>query len=87
MHSFSIKPNACIYDKGYLKLNTNGYGSMINYSWLDRPLSLAGRVITKNENVYKKYLINIDKNLLIIPSQAIHINRKVNIENIFQNQD
>ena len=79
--SFTIKTNPDMFENSFLLLNTNGYGGMINYSWLDRPLSLAGIVITKKDNVYQKELINIDKDLLIIPSQAIHINRDVNSKN------
>lgn len=84
--SFSIKPNADMFDGNYLKLNTAGYGGMINYSWLDRPLSLAGRIIVSNNGVYEKQLINIDKDLMIIPSQAIHINRDVNSKNELNHQ-
>ena len=84
--SFSIKPNADIYDGNYMKLNVSGYGGMLNYAWLDRPLSLAGRVITLKDGVYEKQLINIDKDLLIIPSQAIHINRDVNEKNQLNHQ-
>lgn len=79
--SFTIKPNADMFDNMYLKLNTNGYGGMINYSWLDRPLSVAGRVIILTNGVYEKQLVNIEKDLLTIPSQAIHINREVNHKN------
>lgn len=84
--SFSIKPNADMFDGNYLKLNTAGYGGMINYSWLDRPLSVAGRIIVSNNGVYEKQLINIDKDLMIIPSQAIHINRDVNSKNELNHQ-
>lgn len=79
--SFSIKPNPDMFENSYLKLNTNGYGGMINYSWLDRPLSISGRVITKKDGIYRSDLINIDKDLLVIPSQAIHMNRDVNNKN------
>lgn len=79
--SFTIKPNADMFDNMYLKLNISGYGGMINYSWLDRPLSVAGRVITVTNGVYEKQLVNIEKDLLTIPSQAIHINRDVNHKN------
>ena len=88
--SFSIKPNALMYDGNYLKLNTSPYGDMLNYTWFDRPLSLAGRVIVRkdgaNGSVFNKHLINIDKDLLIIPSQAIHINREVNENASFNHQ-
>lgn len=79
--SFSIKTNPEIFDNGYLKLNIGEYGGMINYAWLDRPLSLAGRVIINDNDIYRKEILNIDKDLLIIPSQAIHINRDVNTKN------
>ena len=79
--SFHIKPNSDIFENNYLKLNTDSYGGMINYSWLDRPLSLAGRVIIYEDGIYKTQIINIDKDLMIIPSQAIHINRDVNSKN------
>lgn len=84
--SFSIKSNPEMYDNSYLKLNTNGYGGMINYSWLDRPLSIAGRVVVLDNGIYKPKVINIDKDLLIIPSQAIHINRAVNEKNSLNHQ-
>ncbi|MGN1341913.1 MAG: M18 family aminopeptidase [Bacilli bacterium] len=84
--SFQIKPNPEMFDNGYLKLNISGYGGMLNYSWLDRPLSLAGRVIVLDKGIYKSYIVNIDKDLLIIPSQAIHINREVNSKNELNHQ-
>ena len=84
--AFNVKTNPEMFENGYLKLNTESYGGMINYSWLDRPLSIAGRVITKKGNDYKKQIINIEKDLLVIPSQAIHINRDVNIKNELNHQ-
>lgn len=79
--TFMIKTNPEIFQNKYLKLNIAPYGGMINYSWLDRPLSISGRVITENNGIFNKHIINIDKDLLIIPSEAIHINSKVNKEN------
>ena len=84
--SFSIKPNADMFDGNYMKLNVNGYGGMLNYTWLDRPLSLAGRVVTLKDGVYAKQLVNVDKDLLIIPSQAIHMNRDGNEKNLLNHQ-
>lgn len=63
---------------GYLQLNTEGYGGMICSSWLDRPLSLAGRVLVRQGNVVETRLLNIDRDLLLIPNVAIHMNREVN---------
>ena len=84
--SFSIKTNPEMYDGNYMKLNISGYGGMLNYTWLDRPLSLAGRVVTLKDGIYTKELVNVDKDLLIIPSQAIHINREANSNNQLNHQ-
>ena len=84
--SFSIKPNTEMYDGNYLKLNVSGYGGMLNYTWLDRPLSIAGRVVVLKDGIFEKHLVNIDKDLLVIPSQAIHINREANEKNALNHQ-
>ena len=64
--------------KNYTKLNVEMYGGAISYSWLDKPLTLAGRVLIKNGNQIKATNLFIDKDLLIIPSLPIHFNRDVN---------
>lgn len=76
-------PTFKIKDKGelngeYLRLNTEKYGGMICYSWLDRPLSVAGRVMVAEEKGIGTRLLNIDRDLLLIPSVAIHMNRAAN---------
>ncbi len=79
--TFRIKPNPEIkVNNHYLKLNTEGYGGVILSTWFDRPLSAAGRVIVKTDDLLKPEvkLINFDKNLLTIPSLAIHMNREIN---------
>ena len=77
--TFKIKENYKIeIDKRYIQLNTEKYGGMIYSSWLDRPLSVAGRVVIKNNNHYETKLVNIDKDLVLIPNVAIHMNREVN---------
>ena len=62
----------------YNRLATEKYGGMIHYSWLDRPLSVAGRVEVRTERGIESRLVNIDRDLLTIPSVAIHMNRTVN---------
>lgn len=62
----------------YLRLDTEGYGGMIDMTWLDRPLTVAGRVIVDKGNEMESYLLYIDKDLLIIPNLAIHMNHGVN---------
>lgn len=77
--AFKIKENAELQVKEkYMKLNTEGYGGMLCASWFDRPLSVAGRVIVKEQGIYTARLLNIDRDLLMIPSVAIHMNRGVN---------
>ncbi len=62
----------------YAQLPTEKYGGMILYSWLDRPLSVAGRVTVRTEDGIAVRLVNIDRDLLTIPSISIHQNRGVN---------
>ena len=62
----------------YTRLATEKYGGMIHYTWLDRPLSVAGRLVVKTDSGIKSTLVNIDKSSLVIPSVAIHLNRGVN---------
>jgi aspartyl aminopeptidase len=78
---FKVKPNPeIIEDNKYLKLNTEVYGGAILMTWLDRPLSLAGKVILKGDNLLfpKTALVNFNRPLLTIPHLAIHLNREVN---------
>ena len=77
--TFKIKANAEIeVNNKYVKLNTEKYGGMICSTWFDRPLSIAGRILVKENNAVKTHLVNIDKDLVIIPNLAIHMNREVN---------
>ncbi len=77
--TFRIKSNAeiTVEDK-YITLNVEKYGGMILSTWLDRPLSAAGRVLIRTENGIASRLVNIDRDLMIIPSVAIHMNRTIN---------
>lgn len=78
--TFKVKEAAeMIVDEKYIKLNTEKYGGMILSTWLDRPLSIAGRAVVKNEFGQPEIkLVNIDKDLLVIPNVAIHMNRDMN---------
>jgi len=62
----------------YTRLAVERYGGMILNSWLDRPLSVAGRVLVETENGVQTKLVDIDRDLMLMPSVAIHMNRKVN---------
>ena len=77
--TFKVKEMAEVKGKGgYLQLNTEGYGGMICSTWMDRPLSLAGRVLVREGSAITSRLLAFDRDLLIIPSVAIHMNRNVN---------
>lgn len=62
----------------FLRLNVEGYGGMIDSTWYDRPLSIAGRVLVNENGKIVNKLFNIDKDILMIPNVAIHLNREVN---------
>lgn len=77
--AFKVKSNAEIeVDKQYLKLNVEKYGGMLCAPWLDRPLSVAGRVVVRTADGVETKLVQVDRDLLIIPNLAIHMNRQVN---------
>ncbi len=59
----------------YLKLNTEKYGGMILSTWLDRALSIAGRVVVKGKGGLETRLVNLEKDLCVIPSVAVHLTR------------
>ena len=63
---------------GSVRLSVEPYGGMIMRSWMDRPLSVAGRVMVWEEGRLRSRLVNIDRDLLVIPSVAIHMDREVN---------
>ncbi len=77
---FRIKPRCEIQCEGAVKLNTEVYGGPILYTWFDRPLSIAGRVMLRSENPLEpeSKLVRFDRPLLVIPDLAIHFNRAVN---------
>lgn len=77
--SFKIKENPEIrVENHYVKLNVEKYGGMICAPWFDRPLSVAGRIIVETADGLETRFVHIDRNLLIIPNLAIHMNREVN---------
>lgn len=86
---FRLKPNCeMLCDGGIVKLNTEVYGGPILYTWFDRPLSVAGRVILRSDNPLKPAtrLVRFDRPLLTIPHLAIHFNRSVNEGNPLSKQ-
>ena len=62
----------------YTRLPTEKYGGMLMSTWMDRPLSVAGRVMVETEDGIVSRLVNIDRDLVLMPNVAIHMNRSVN---------
>lgn len=79
--TFKLKeqPELCVEGQ-YVKLNVEGYGGMIMSSWMDRCLSVAGRIIAENPKTGEPESIPVcvDRDLLVIPNVAIHMNREIN---------
>jgi len=77
---FRIKPDPEVDREGMLTLNVERYGGPILSTWFDRPLSIAGRIAVKSDEVLRPKLIHLDfqRPILIIPNLAIHMNRDIN---------
>lgn len=77
--AFKIKENAEMsVENAYVKLNTEKYGGMILSTWLDRPLSVAGRIFTDGIEGIQSHRVNVKEDLLVIPNLAIHMQRELN---------
>ena len=77
--SFKVKENPEIkVDNSYVKLNVEKYGGMLMAPWFDRPLSVGGRVIVKGKDGLEEKLVDIKRDLVMIPNLAIHMNREAN---------
>lgn len=75
-----VKPKAELESRGYMRVNTEIYGGPILNTWMDRPLSLAGRVLLKSKDIYapREVMVNFARPVLTIPNLAVHYNREVN---------
>jgi aspartyl aminopeptidase len=76
--TFKIKDQTEMTSPGYVRLNTERYGGMLCSTWLDRPLSVAGKVMVKDGNRLYAKTVAVDRDLVMIPNVAIHMNRKAN---------
>jgi aspartyl aminopeptidase len=73
-----VKPHAEMKDQNYTRLDVEVYGGALLSTWLDRPLSVAGRVTVRQEGRLVSRLVDFDENLALIPNVAIHQNRQAN---------
>lgn len=83
---FKLKENNESLNAGIKKLTVEPYGGLIHSVWLDKPLSIAGRIVVKKGNIIDSRLVSFDKNLCIIPNAAIHLNRQINDGNKYNPQ-
>ena len=75
--TFKVKENGELTG-AYTRLAVEKYGGMLMAPWLDRPLSIAGRVLVETPDGIQSRLVDIDRDLLMIPNVAIHMNRNSN---------
>ena len=74
---FKVKENG-VAEGAYTRLLVEKYGGALIAPWLDRPLSVAGRVLVETENGVESRLVDVDRDLLLMPNVAIHMNRSAN---------
>lgn len=74
---FRIRDNSDM-DGAYARISAERYGGMLNASWLDRPLSIAGRVLVRENDSVRTKLVDFEKPIALIPNVAIHLNREAN---------
>lgn len=77
---FRIKYNPVVSSKNGCRLNTEVYGGAIYSTWLDRPLSIAGRIALKNpQSAHPRLkLVDFKRPVAVLPNLAIHLNRAMN---------
>jgi len=73
-----LKEDPEMRGKDYVRLNVEKYGGMLLAPWFDRPLSVAGRIVVRDGDEIRQELVNLDKDIAVIPSLAIHMNREAN---------
>ena len=76
--ALKLKENPDLKDKFYVRLGVEKYGGMIDSTWLDRPLSVAGRVVVKSGEGIAAKLVDFKAPCAMVPNVAIHLNRKAN---------
>lgn len=75
---FKVKENAELKDEHTVRLSVEKYGGMLCASWMDRPLSIAGRVIVRRDGGFEARLVDLKDTAAVIPNVAIHMNRSAN---------
>ena len=73
-----LKPNGVFLKENYLQYNVMPYGGLLNYGWIDKPLSLAGRILFKKKDTWQVKIVDFKDTVAVIPSVAVHQNDKAN---------
>ena len=76
--AFKLKEKFEDKNEYYVRLNVEKYGGMIMSTWMDRPLSVAGRLAVREGDTVVSRLVNLDRDAVLIPNMPIHFNREVN---------
>ena len=76
--TFKIKHNPEKKSGPYVQLSTEKYGGMLMGTWFDRPLSIAGRALVREDGRLVTRLIDLDRDAALIPNMPIHFNRDIN---------
>ncbi len=76
--AFKLKEHFEDCGENYVRLNVEKYGGMIMSTWLDRPLSVAGRLAVREGEGVRTVPVNLDRDAVLIPNQPIHFNRDIN---------
>ena len=76
--TFKLKENAEDAGTNYVRLNVEKYGGIILSTWLDRPLSIAGRLAVRTNDGVSLKLVDLGRDAVLIPNVPIHFNRQVN---------
>jgi aspartyl aminopeptidase len=80
-----VKPNALVRGHGYVRLGVEVYGGVLQATWTDRDLGLAGRVFLRDGDGHREVLVDLRRPLCRVPNVAIHLNREVNRKGLVLN--
>lgn len=80
-----VKPHPELTRSGVHQLGVETYGGVLFHTWLDRDLSMAGRIVVKSDQLVARHLVDFRRPVLRIPSLAIHLNREVNTAGLLLN--
>jgi aspartyl aminopeptidase len=73
--TFRVRPHSDVTRAGYRLVGVEPYGGMLAHTWMDRDLTVAGRVVLRDGTVQ---LVRLEGSPLRMPSLAIHLDRGVN---------